>query len=52
MNYSSYVNTTLHTNFNYFRPNVIFKGLKEGLGNIGDVSGKIDILERKEKSFY
>ena len=49
--WSQYGETSLHTNYNYFRPSYFDKNNFQGLFN-GDINGKIAALEAKELSFY
>ena len=50
--YSLYGNTTLHTNYNYFRPNLFLKNVQEGLSALNMIQGDIKTLEAKELEFY
>lgn len=49
--WAQYGESTLHTNYNYFRPSYFDKNNFQGLFN-GDINGKIAALEAKELSFY
>lgn len=50
--FSQYGNTTLHTNYHYFRPNLFLKNVSEALQALNHVEGNIDTLEAKEMAFY
>lgn len=49
---SSYGNTTLHTNYHYFRFNAFLKNAKDAMKELNSISGGIDALEAKELAFY
>lgn len=50
--FSQYGNTTLHTNYNYFRPNLFLRNVQEGLQALNMIQGDISTLEGKELQFY
>ena len=50
--FSQYGNTTLHTNYNYFRPNLFLKNVQEGLSALSMIQGDISVLEAQELQFY
>lgn len=50
--FSLYGNTSLHTNYHYFRPNLFLKNVAEAMSQLNHVKGDIDSLEAKELSFY
>lgn len=50
--FAQYGNTTLHTNYNYFRPNLFLKSVQEGMQALSMIQGDIDTLEAKELQFY
>ena len=49
---SSYGNTTLHTNYHYFRFNAFLKNAKDAMKELNSLSGGIEALEAKELAFY
>lgn len=49
---ASYGNTTLHTNYHYFRFNAFLKNAKDAMKELNSISGGIDALEAKELAFY
>lgn len=49
---SSYGNTTLHTNYHYFRFNAFLKNAKDAMKELNSLPGGIEALEAKELAFY
>lgn len=50
--YEVYGNTTLHTNFNYFRANQFLKNTEDSLKALSNAEGAIGRLEEQELKFY
>ena len=49
---TTYGNSTLHTNYNYFRFNSFLKNAKNAMAELNRISGNIETLEAKENEFY
>lgn len=50
--YGMYGNTALHTNYNYFRGNLLLKNTEEVLKQLSNSAGALDKLEAQERRFY